>query len=180
VYAELDRRRVGAEVDDDAFVALTHLGGVRSHLWMSAVAADLGPRMRVIGDRAAYVKDGLDPQETALRAGERPGLPGWGEEPPEHWGRLGAGSEFEPVPTEPGNWPAFYRGVVAAVADGAPPPVGPGQVLTVLGLLQAARRSALEGRVVDVQGPDVQGPDVQGPDVQGSDVQGSDVQDRAG
>ena len=32
VYAELDRRRESVEVDDDAFVALTHISGVRSHL----------------------------------------------------------------------------------------------------------------------------------------------------
>jgi predicted dehydrogenase len=55
------------------------------------------------------------------------------------------------VPTEPGDWPAFYRGVVAAVAQGAPPPVGPAEVLVVLGLLEAARRSAVQGQVVDVQ-----------------------------
>jgi predicted dehydrogenase len=153
VYAELDRRRAGVEVEDDAFVALTHAGGQRSHLWMSSVAADLGPRVRVLGDRAAYVKYGLDGQEDALRAEGRPELPGWGEEPPERWGRLAAGEQSEPVPTEPGDWPAFYRGVVAAVAEGAPPPVGPAEVLVVLELLEAARRSAVQGQVVDVQRP---------------------------
>ncbi len=44
VYAELDRRRSSVEVDDDAFVALTHVSGVRSHLFMSAVAANSGDR----------------------------------------------------------------------------------------------------------------------------------------
>ena len=88
VYAELDRRRAGVVVDDDSFVALTHASGVRSHLWMSSVAAQAAPRMRVLGSAAAYTKYGLDVQEAALRAGARPG-PGWGEELPEHWGRLG-------------------------------------------------------------------------------------------
>src|SRR5205823_13238590 len=46
VYAEIDRRRAGAEVDDDSFVALEHPQGVRSHLWMSSVAAIRGPRLR--------------------------------------------------------------------------------------------------------------------------------------
>ncbi|HKN93111.1 MAG TPA: Gfo/Idh/MocA family oxidoreductase, partial [Thermoleophilaceae bacterium] len=44
VYAELERRRPGAEVEDDVFLALEHEGGVRSHLWMSAVAPLYGPR----------------------------------------------------------------------------------------------------------------------------------------
>lgn len=49
VYAELDRRSPGSDVDDDSFVALSHVSGVRSHLWMSAVAAQGGPRLRVRG-----------------------------------------------------------------------------------------------------------------------------------
>jgi scyllo-inositol 2-dehydrogenase (NADP+) len=69
VYAELDSRRSRAQTDDDTFVALGHESGVRSHLWMSAVAAQTGPRFRVLGSRAAYVKYGLDVQEELLRTG---------------------------------------------------------------------------------------------------------------
>jgi predicted dehydrogenase len=139
VYGELDARRAGAQVDDDAFVALEHESGVRSHLWMSAVAADLGPRLRVLGDRAAYVKRGLDPQEDALRAGGDPRAPGWGEEPEPAWGVLGAGDEFEPVRTEPGAYVRFYEGVARALCEGAPPPVDPEDAVAVLELLDAAR-----------------------------------------
>src|SRR5688500_18227029 len=56
VYADVERRRPGAKVDDDVFVALEHAGGVRSHLWASHVAAQPGPRIRVLGSRAAWVK----------------------------------------------------------------------------------------------------------------------------
>src|SRR5205085_8965966 len=66
VYAEIDGRRSGA--DDDAFLALRHRGGVYSHLWCSAVAAAPGPRMRVLGSAAAFLAEGLDGQEAALRA----------------------------------------------------------------------------------------------------------------
>ena len=154
VYAELDRRRPGdPAVDDDVFVALTHRSGVRSHLYASATAAQPGPRFRVMGAQAAYVKWHLDPQEAALVAGERPGDPGWGEEPPGHWGTLGvAGAEGDdaprPVPTERGAYEQFYAGVLAAVRDGAPPPVDPADAAAGLQILEAARRSAAEGRVV--------------------------------
>lgn len=148
VYAELDRRTTGGEVDDDSFVALTHRSGVRSHLWMSAVAARPGPRLRVLGSRGAYTKFGLDGQEAALRAGERPGGPRWGEEAPEHWGRLGTGVEDEPVPTGPGDYPEFYRGVLRALRASAPPPVPPAEAIAVLEVIEAARRSAAGGRVV--------------------------------
>jgi predicted dehydrogenase len=148
VYAELGRARPGAAVDDDTFVALTHAGGTRSHLWMSAAAADVGPRLRVLGDRAAYVKHGLDVQEARLRAGTDPRDPGFGAEPREAWGRLIAGEQALPVPTQDGDYAAFYRGLAAALLHGGPPPVEPGEAVAVLELLEAARTSAAEGRVV--------------------------------
>jgi scyllo-inositol 2-dehydrogenase (NADP+) len=148
VYAEVDRRRPGARVDDDAFVTLTHQSGVRSHLWMSAVAAQAGPRMRVLGTRGAWTKPGLDPQEAALRAGETPGGPGWGEEPESAWGVLGAGHNTRPVPTEPGDYRRFYAGLADAIRHGAPPPVNPRDAVASLRVLEAARRSAHEHKVV--------------------------------
>jgi predicted dehydrogenase len=152
VYAELEIRRPGAEVDDDDFVALEHAEGVRSHLWMSAVAAQEGPRFRVLGDRAAYTKHGLDVQEEALRGGRSPNEPGWGQEPPESWGRLGAGDETREVATEPGNYGAFYESVVKCLRDGAPPPVDPLDAVAVLDVLEAAKSSSLERKVVRLTG----------------------------
>lgn len=144
VYAELDTRRAAARVEDDAFVAITHASGVRSHLWMSAIAADLGPRMRVLGDRAAYVKWGLDAQEDALRAGASPaGDPAWGAEPAERHGELVAGHERRPVGTEPGAWPAFYAQVAAALRGEGPMPVDAADAVRTLEVIGAARRSAL-------------------------------------
>jgi hypothetical protein len=57
---------------------------------MNALAAQFGPRMRVLGDRAGYTKYGLDVQEAALSAGQRSGGDGWGEDPPGQWGTIGA------------------------------------------------------------------------------------------
>ena len=148
VYAEIDVRRPGAQVDDDAFIALTHASGVRSHLWMSAVAAQPGPRMRVLGDRAGYVKFGLDVQEDALLTGAQPGGPGWGEEPPDRWGRLGAGDATVTVPTVAGAYQRFYEGVVATLQNGAPPPVDPADAVTGLAILEAARASSRDRRTV--------------------------------
>ncbi|MBY8874920.1 Gfo/Idh/MocA family oxidoreductase [Micromonospora sp. PLK6-60] len=151
VYAEVDRRRPGARVDDDAFVALTHTGGVRSHLWMSAVAAQLGPRLRVLGDRAAFTTYGLDGQEAALRDGGRPDTPGWGEVTPDRYGQLGAEGELRPVPTEPGRYQDFYALVAAALRDGAPLPVDPGDAVTTVELIELAHRSARTGAVLPVE-----------------------------
>ena len=141
VYAELDRRRPGMEVDDDVFLALTHASGVRSHLSATSLSAQPLARMRVLGSRAAYLKVHGDVQEPALRAGERPDRPGWGEEPREHWGLLGVGDSAVPVRSEPGAYQQFYAGIVAALRNGAPPPVDPQDAVAGLEIIEACLTS---------------------------------------
>lgn len=156
VYAEADVRRPGAETDDDTFIALTHANGVRSHLYVSATTAQLGPRFRVLGSRAGYVKYGLDPQEGHLREGLRPGgdTP-WGEEPEHLWGRLGSRESpltggGTPLRTLPGDYPAYYAAVAAALRDGGPAPVTADEAAHCLDVLEAARRSSRDGVAVDL------------------------------
>jgi predicted dehydrogenase len=147
VYAEVDTRRPGAESDDDTFVAVTHTNAVRSHLFASATAGHRGPRFRVLGADGAYVVDGLDGQEDALRAGQRPGS-GWGEVPHARWGRRYAGDDGRPVPTPAGRWPVFYADVAAALRGEGPPPVDPRDAVASTRVLEAARESARLGTVV--------------------------------
>ncbi|MFE5997260.1 MULTISPECIES: Gfo/Idh/MocA family oxidoreductase [Streptomyces] len=152
VYAESDVRRPGAAADDDTFIAITHANGVRSHLYVSATTAQLGPRFRVLGSTAGYVKYGLDPQEAALREGRRPGAGSepWGEEAEEVWGRIGSGESpltggGTPVRTLPGDYPAYYAAVTAALRGTGENPVTALQAAAALDVLEAARRSAREG-----------------------------------
>lgn len=142
VYAELDRRRPGMQVDDDVFLALTHASGVRSHLIATSLSAQPIARMRVLGSRAAYLKVHGDVQEAALRSGKRPDQAGWGEEPREHWGLLGVGDAAVPVRSEPGAYQNFYAGVVAALRDGAPVPVDPEDAVAGLEIIELARSQA--------------------------------------
>jgi predicted dehydrogenase len=148
VYAQLDSRRPGVAVDDDTFVALTHVSGVRSHLWMSSVAAQTGPRFRLLGSAGAFVKHGLDVQEDALRAGIDPRSASWGADPPDMWGRLGIGDESRAIATAAGDYLSFYRGLVAALRHGAPPPVEPADAVSALRVIEAAQQSARSSSVV--------------------------------
>jgi scyllo-inositol 2-dehydrogenase (NADP+) len=150
VYAELDIRRPGTETDDDVFLALKHRSGARSHLWASCLAAQPGPRMRAMGDRAAFVKQHGDVQEAALRAGARPGEPGWGAEAEERWGILGDGITQRAIKSEPGAYQSFYAQMVLALRDGAPLPVDPDDVLAGLEIIEAAQRSSGERSVVPI------------------------------
>jgi predicted dehydrogenase len=147
VYAELAARRPGAQVEDDAFVALEHAGGVSSHLWMSAVAPLHGTRFAVSGTRAGFSVTGLDPQEDQLRDGMRPGDDEFGVAPP---GRIVDEEGSAPVELERGAYPRFYEAVVPWLRADAPPPVDPRDAVAVLRLIDAARDSAARHAVVEL------------------------------
>ena len=139
---EIERRRHGGAADDDVFLTLRHECGVRSHLWMNAVAPASGPRFHVLGSRAGYTSWGLDGQEPALIAGALPRDPGFGETPEARWGVLGIDGAARRVPTERGDYGEFYRLLASSLRDGAPPPVDPADAVAVLELIQQAHAAA--------------------------------------
>jgi scyllo-inositol 2-dehydrogenase (NADP+) len=148
VYAEIDSRR-GGPADDDAFLAIRHVSGAYSHLRTSAVTPAPGPRLRVLGTRAAFVVEQLDRQEADLRDGRRPDGGAWGAAPP---GRLVRGEEEAPVVSENGDWPAFYRGIVRWVNGIDESPVDPRDAVQVLEVLDAGHVSAATGSTTPVTG----------------------------
>jgi scyllo-inositol 2-dehydrogenase (NADP+) len=152
VYAEVNTCRPGAEVDDDTFVALRFAGGIHAHLWMNTVVRTLGPRFHVSGLRGTYSKYGLDPQEPALKDGMRPGDPGWGLEPLDSWGSLSTdidGLHVDgSIETLPGAYEVFYAQLRDALRGDGPLPVDPTESLATLQVIEAARESAREHRVV--------------------------------
>jgi predicted dehydrogenase len=147
VYAEIDVRRPGARVDDDVFVALEHPGGVRSHLWMSALAPVGGRSLRVSGTRAGLHTPGLDPQEDQLAAGLRPGDETWGASKP---ARYADAAGERTLPVERGAYECFYAGVRDALRDGTDMPVDARDSVAALRVLEAARRSAQTAAIVAV------------------------------
>jgi predicted dehydrogenase len=141
VYAEVFHRR-GGPADDDVFLALRHDGDAVSHLSCGNLAAAPGPRLRVLGTRAAFTVQELDGQEDALRAGLSPA----DASAPAGW--LHRGDEDAPVLMEPGRWLDFYPAVLAAVETGSAMPVSPVDAVHVVEVLDAARASAETGAVV--------------------------------
>jgi scyllo-inositol 2-dehydrogenase (NADP+) len=148
VRAELARRHPAVVVEDEAFLSLAHATGVRSHLYMSAAAAQPVARLGVWGSRAAYVKHGLDGQEAALRAGGIPSGAEWGAEPRELWGTVGAGRDLRVQPTEHGAYPAFYSGVERAIRGEGAPPVHVADAVAYLEVIEAVHRSVAGAGVV--------------------------------
>ncbi|MBW3609128.1 MAG: Gfo/Idh/MocA family oxidoreductase [Actinobacteria bacterium] len=146
VYAEIAMRRQGAQVNDDAFVALEHTGGVRSHLWMSAIAPVGGRSLRLSGTRAGIETPGLDPQEDQLVAGLRPGDEGWGAGRP---ARYVDGAGEGTLEIESGAYEQFYAGVRDALTDATQMPVDPRDSVAALRVIEAARRSARSATIID-------------------------------
>jgi predicted dehydrogenase len=146
-HAELEVRRPGEMADDDVFVALRHGSGVISHLWMSMLCAQQGPRYRVLGSTGGFSKHGVDPQEPYIVAGGSPLDADYGVEDPDWAGLLGRDGHLDRLPTERGAYPEFYRILAAKIADGGaasalPVPVDPAGPVEVLRLIEQARALA--------------------------------------
>ena len=142
VYGELAARRPAELADDDVFVALEHANGVISHLWMNLNATHKGPRLRVLGSDAAYIKEDGDLQEAQIQAGMRPDDPLYGVESPEQWGTVWRDGQARPIPTEPGNFSRFHELLAEAILRGGPVPVDPADSVEGLRIIEAVRRTA--------------------------------------
>ena len=153
LYAET--HEIEPEVEDDFQLLMEHAGGARSRLagaWRQGAPA---PRMRVSGTEGSFVTSALmDGQEEALIAGRTPdggdGGDGWGREPETAWGTLSRGDRMTRVPSERGRWDLFYEQFAAAVRGAGSVPVDPWDAVATATVLDAARRSAAEGRSIDL------------------------------
>ncbi|MEX5720766.1 Gfo/Idh/MocA family protein [Geodermatophilus maliterrae] len=152
VYAEVGMAPGGDAFDERFFVALRHDGGVTSHVtgnW--ARQGDVGPRFRVDGAHATLVVPDDDGQTARLTAGRTPESEGaaWGTVPESRWGAVHRSGVAVPVPSQRGDWSAFYAGFARAVRGDGPPPVDPWDAVTSLEVLDAARASAATGQVLE-------------------------------
>ena len=147
--------RDGAQVEDYFHAVLRYESGpaapLRVLLHATTLAAHAAPRYLLHGTRGSYVKYGVDPQEDALRAGERPGGEGWGIDAQD--GELtavatGNWMQSKPWPTRAGNYVDYYAAVRDAIIGKGPNPVPPEQAVTLMELLDLGRQSALEGRAL--------------------------------
>ena len=148
---DLARQRDEA-VNDDAFEArLGYAGGLNVTLRASALTALPGPRFAAHGTRGSFVKWGLDAQEDALKAGQRP-LPDtdWGIDTQaatlSTLGPDGETLQARAVPLLRGDYPAYYAGVRDAIVAGAPNPVPAAQAIDVMALIELGFRSDAERR----------------------------------
>ena len=111
---------------------------------MTAIAA---PRFTIHGTRGSYMKHGLDTQEDQLRAGQRPGQPGFGGGNEAGTLRVLEGEHEvqRELPTRDGAYADFYRALAASIHDGVPFPVSAQDAVDVMTVIELADRSEKEG-----------------------------------
>jgi len=105
---------------------------------------------RAYGSDGGYVASGTDVQAQAIFAGQRPVDLGaaWGYEAEGRWGTLTTSAGARRVPSQQGAYQEYYTQFAAAVRGTAPFPVPASEAIHTLEVLDAARTSATEHRVV--------------------------------
>ncbi|WP_077002222.1 oxidoreductase [Variovorax sp. KK3] len=147
--------RDGALVEDYFHAVLRYETGaispLRVVLHATTLAAHAAPRYIVHGTRGSYIKRGVDPQEDALREGQRPGGEEWGADASE--GELTIATNdgsfrMRKLPTQAGNYVAYYAAVRDAILGKGPNPVPPEQAVELMELLDLGRLSAEQGQAM--------------------------------
>jgi len=144
IFADLAARRAGAKTTD-YFHVLLRYEKLRVVLTGNSLAAANDLRFVVHGTRGSFVKYGLDTQEVFMRDGGRPGDAGFGVDPRDGVLTDGEGVARS-VANERGDYTRYYAAVRDAILGAGPPPVTPVQAIAVMDLLEAAEKSAAEGR----------------------------------
>ncbi|WP_426030566.1 oxidoreductase [Caulobacter sp. DWP3-1-3b2] len=147
VFADIAAQKDGGQAGDYFHLLLRYPRlRVLLHASQMTIASDL--RMAVHGTKGSFIKQGLDAQEDALKAGVAPGSAGWGADP--RPGTLvvpdGERTVSRSVSGEPGNYPAYYTAIRDALLGVGPNPAPPEEGLAVMELIDLAQRSAAEGR----------------------------------
>lgn len=148
VSADVLAQRDGAQVDD-YFDLTFHYGERRACLRCSTLTAEPRPRFAVHGTAGSFVKCGLDPQEAQLKAGTDPRDERFALDANDGTLTFGDGGTSK-VPSERGNYLAFYEAVADAILDGATVPVDPADARAGLLLIDLARRAAARGQRLPV------------------------------
>ncbi len=154
VFCRLFNQREGS-VTDDSFDLKLIYPGLNVTIKGSIFVKEPGPRFQVHGTMGSFVKYGIDSQEAQLRLGKKPGTRGYGIEPARQRGILNTvlpGKEFRgKIKTLPGNYMEFFNNVYSVINNNAEMVVKPQDALLNIRIIEAARRSDTEKRIIQLQ-----------------------------
>ncbi len=138
--------------NNDAFDLYLLYNELTVSLKASLLCLTQSNRFVVHGTEASFVKAGNDVQESMLRTGISPMADKYGEEPEAFYGRLNRAGQHgiteSIIPSLPGNYMQFYENVVGVLANGLAPSVSTTEVWWNISILEAARKSHQEKRII--------------------------------
>ena len=153
LLADLRLERDGARNVDAFDVTFYYANGFRAVMSSTTLAPVARPHFRVRGTKAEFIKQGLDPQEALLRAGQPMGGPSWGLEKPEEWGTLSViegDQKIAPrkIESARGDYRAFYENVRDVMLGKAKPLVTLQDALRVMYALELSDSSSAQRAVL--------------------------------
>ena len=153
VFADIRiTRKVG--IVDDYFSMILYYPSHRITLTSGMVFMTQLPGYKVYGTKGSFIKNRSDIQEAELVAGKKPGTENWGMEAEADYGTLYTDHNGlitnRIVPSIPGNYGVFYEKMADAILNNAPVPTTAQEGKNIIRILEAARNSAFNKRVVGV------------------------------
>lgn len=148
VFADLDIQRENAHTID-YFEIILYYDKLRVILGSSSVMANPRPVLAIHGDKASFVKHGLDPQEEQLKAGITPLDEIYGVDKnnlPDF--TSGIENISRKLNTEKGSYSNYYHQLYRCIVNNDPNPVIPEEALNVIKVIELCQTSSKEQRVV--------------------------------
>ncbi|MEY3539322.1 MAG: hypothetical protein RL188_739 [Bacteroidota bacterium] len=153
VFADIRiTRKVG--VVDDYFTLILYYPSHRITLTSGMFYMTEGTGYKVYGTKGSFIKKRSDVQEADLIAGKLPNSPNWGAEATEDYGVLYTDMNGlitnKVIPSIPGNYGLFYEKMADAILNNGPLPTTATEGTNIIRVLEAARNSAFNKKVVGV------------------------------
>lgn len=140
VTATIRSVREGSDVDDYFDIRLGY-DDKMVIIKSSLMVYENSLRYVLHGTKGTFIKRGLDAQEEVLRQDVLPNAENWGAEPEDRWGTLYSDSFTGIVPSEAGDYMAFYDSVYDAIVNGKEIAVKPEEILRTTRVIDLAFES---------------------------------------
>ena len=148
VFADLRKTRPGTEVED-LFEILLYYPEMRVRLKAGYYFKVPVPAFQLHGKLGSFIKTRSDRQEADLDAGRKPQGDSWGQEGPNDFGVIQVdGGNPERVPSEKGNFMAFYENVFQTLRGSESPAVGVQAGINSMRVIDAAIESSRGKKVI--------------------------------
>ncbi|KAJ1918190.1 hypothetical protein H4219_002747 [Mycoemilia scoparia] len=160
IYAELRNERQIPDGSDDSFLAILSYPkkNLRVVCRAGMIVKSAPPRFSLFGTKGAFIKYGLDVQESQLKSGLTPARSSdvFGHDDTNNFGTLdivvGDQDKKEVVKTQVGKYSAFYENIADAIQGLGELEVKPEQAAKVIKLIELATKSNSQKRVVSYNG----------------------------